>query len=363
MKTISDESATETTENSAEQINEPVTFTGNTSEYFKIWIVNVCLSIITLGIYSAWAKVRNTRYLYGNTHLAGASFDYVAKPESILKGRLLAALFFLTWLSITSYTPEYELYFFYTLILMTPWLMVKALSFRANNTSYRNMRFSFHGSYSSAMIVYWGYLLFVSIITLGLAYPWALNKKQQFIINHSAYGSKRFSFSSCTKEYYGIFIGASFFGLVIGILASYLFQEINSSLNMLPIFSSDYQTYGLFFTSIFIVPCIGYLAAGTYIQTHKTNYTLSAIKIDQLSLSCDLSVSRMTWLYSSNIVAIICSMGLLIPWAKIRTYQYRVESIKITGLGNLDNYIVTNQTNQQALGDSISDIFDVEIGL
>ncbi len=33
-------------------------FTGQQGEYFRIWIVNVCLSVITLGIYSAWAKVR-----------------------------------------------------------------------------------------------------------------------------------------------------------------------------------------------------------------------------------------------------------------------------------------------------------------
>ncbi len=35
----------------------PLNFTGKGSEYFKIWIVNIALSLITLGIYSAWAKV------------------------------------------------------------------------------------------------------------------------------------------------------------------------------------------------------------------------------------------------------------------------------------------------------------------
>ena len=35
----------------------PFKFTGKASEYFGIWIVNLFLSLITLGIYSAWAKV------------------------------------------------------------------------------------------------------------------------------------------------------------------------------------------------------------------------------------------------------------------------------------------------------------------
>ncbi len=30
-------------------------FTGNGGEYFRIWIVNLMLTIVTLGIYSAWA--------------------------------------------------------------------------------------------------------------------------------------------------------------------------------------------------------------------------------------------------------------------------------------------------------------------
>ena len=64
-------------------------FTGRAGEYFRIWMVNVCLSVLTLGIYSAWAKVRRRRYFYGNTLLDGAALDYLADPRAILKGRLI----------------------------------------------------------------------------------------------------------------------------------------------------------------------------------------------------------------------------------------------------------------------------------
>ena len=65
----------------------PLAFTGNTGEYFKIWIVNVFLTVLTLGIYSAWAKVRNKRYFYGNTLLDGAAFEYHATGRQLLPGR------------------------------------------------------------------------------------------------------------------------------------------------------------------------------------------------------------------------------------------------------------------------------------
>ena len=65
---------------SVEQKGQDLRFTGTGKEFFGIWIINVVLSICTLGIYSAWAKVRTKRYFYGNTILAGSSFEYVANP-------------------------------------------------------------------------------------------------------------------------------------------------------------------------------------------------------------------------------------------------------------------------------------------
>ncbi|MDP9808249.1 uncharacterized membrane protein YjgN (DUF898 family) [Rhizobium tibeticum] len=62
-------------------------FTGSASEYFGIWIVNVLLTIVTIGIYSAWAKVRRNRYFYGNTVLLGRAFEYHATGKQIFLGR------------------------------------------------------------------------------------------------------------------------------------------------------------------------------------------------------------------------------------------------------------------------------------
>jgi uncharacterized membrane protein YjgN (DUF898 family) len=57
-------------------------FRGTGREFFRIWIVNFALTLITVGIYSAWAKVRTRRYFYGNTALAGHTFDYHASPNA-----------------------------------------------------------------------------------------------------------------------------------------------------------------------------------------------------------------------------------------------------------------------------------------
>jgi uncharacterized membrane protein YjgN (DUF898 family) len=68
----------------ASRVHIPFEFRGSGAEYFRIWIVNLLLTIVTLGIYSAWAKVRRLRYFYGNTYLDGHSFEFHGRPLAIL---------------------------------------------------------------------------------------------------------------------------------------------------------------------------------------------------------------------------------------------------------------------------------------
>ncbi|HZR68833.1 MAG TPA: DUF898 family protein, partial [Burkholderiales bacterium] len=72
-------------------------FTASASEYFRIWVVNLLFTLLTAGIYSAWAKVRKKRYFYGSTKFDGATFDYFASPRAILNGRIIAFAVFVVY--------------------------------------------------------------------------------------------------------------------------------------------------------------------------------------------------------------------------------------------------------------------------
>ena len=41
-----------------------IEFKGKAMEYFGIWLANILLTVVTIGIFSAWAKVRRLRYFY-----------------------------------------------------------------------------------------------------------------------------------------------------------------------------------------------------------------------------------------------------------------------------------------------------------
>ncbi|HSC80041.1 MAG TPA: DUF898 family protein, partial [Chitinolyticbacter sp.] len=124
----------------------PLAFHGQGSEYFRIWIVNLALSIVTLGIYSAWAKVRRLKYFYGNTELAGARFDYTADPLKILKGRAIAFVFFAAYGVLSQIHPATAIIAVLLLWLALPWMIVRSLAFNMRHTRYRNVSFGFAGT-------------------------------------------------------------------------------------------------------------------------------------------------------------------------------------------------------------------------
>ena len=128
----------------------PIVFTGSGGEYFRIWIVNLLLSILSLGIYSAWAKVRRQRYFHRNTRLAGSAFDYHARPAAILLGRIVAAAGLVVFVVAAELQPLAAVGLLAAWLIGLPWIVHRALRFRHANTSWRGIRFGFLGTVGQA---------------------------------------------------------------------------------------------------------------------------------------------------------------------------------------------------------------------
>ena len=121
----------------------PLKFTGTGGEYFRIWVVNLLLTIVTLGIYSAWAKVRKTRFFWSNTQLDGASFQYHGNPAAILRGRILVGVFFFAYSIVGRISVQAGVVAAVVLGLLAPWLFFQAMRFKLSNTTWRGLRFGF----------------------------------------------------------------------------------------------------------------------------------------------------------------------------------------------------------------------------
>lgn len=148
-------------------------FKGTAAEYFGIWIVNILLTIITLGFYAPWAKVRRLRYFYGNTWFIQRCFDFTGVPVKILAGRMIALLVYGAFTYAMNHSASMVLGGLLLIFFAVPWLVRSSIRFRARNSKFGNSRFFFAGSNKSA---YWCFLkcVLVTAFTTGLFFPVAV---------------------------------------------------------------------------------------------------------------------------------------------------------------------------------------------
>lgn len=340
-------------------------FHGTASEYFRIWVVNTLLSILTLGVYSAWAKVRTNKYFYGNTRLSGASFDYHASPIQILKGRLILVAGLAVYYTVGQYAPGYDALILIVMMLFVPYLVVRSLTFQLRNTSYRNIRFGFEGKVKDAYIVYIK-AFFVTILTLGIATFWADWVRSRYSINNMRFGQSRFETSCTSGEFFGIYI--RLFGLTVllsialALIGAFIAGYSEASAEA----TGDISALGVmsFVEAVLIIlylPMALFFVA--YMQARKFNLLANTTLIaDKHQLASRLKVGKLFWIYLSNIIVVIFSVGLMIPWAKIRVAKYRITQTQIQVKGSLDNVLASETQYISAMGEEVGDYMDVDLG-
>ncbi len=339
------------------QVNQPFEFRGKAGEFFKIWIVNLMLSIVTLGIYSAWAKVRTRRYFYGNTLLLNAPFDYLADPVKILKGRLAAFALILFYSLSGLISPLLQGALLISFVPLLPWIVVKALKFNWYNSAYRNIRFHFRGEYGQALWTFIGLPVLVAL-SFGLAYPYFARERKRFVIANTAYGNGAFDMSARAGQFYAIYAKTTAVSLLIVLVAS----AANYALTLLiPVSSEPTRVLFPAMSALLFFPFLAIVYA--YVYTSMTNLVVNHTTLQGLRFESRLQTAYMCWLYFSNALAVIFTLGLLIPWAMVRTARYRISSISLLADGDPDAFFAAEAEKAGAVGEELGDLLDVDIGL
>ncbi|WFF38749.1 DUF898 domain-containing protein [Moraxella nasibovis] len=332
-------------------------FLGNGMDYFKIWIVNLVLTIITIGFYSPWAKVRRLRYFYGNTQINQRSFDFTANPKRILIGRLIAITLYLI-ISVTSnLSVEIALIGSALLFLAVPWLIRSSMRFMARNSQYNNVRFGFNGKLGTL------YLLFIAMailgtLSFGLLMPlfWRAFKRYQF--DNTYFGQLKFNFGASVGDFYKatllpmmlfIFMVAALFG--IGFSG---YMDTTADMDNPAIDTVFLVMIGVFYLGmLLIIP----LAKGLL---HKAIWSKMSLGNNRFKL-VNFSVLKFALINLTNYIAIILSLGLLYPWAAVRLHRYKTETLSLVAVDDFETLTTPSTDNISPVAEEISDVFDIDV--
>lgn len=331
-------------------------FRGSAAEYFRIWVVNLLFTLLTLGIYSAWAKVRKKRYLYGCTRLDGDAFNYFASARAILKGRILAVAVFFAYALATELYPPSVWGFLGAGLALAPLILVRALRFNARMSAWRGLRFDFPARVREAVPLYLGMPLLV-VATLGLAFPWFMARHRQFVMSHHAFGASPLRCSMPVGRVYGIYFRAGLIVGVMGAAAAFGAGLLAAWLLRLP------EIRWLAFLLPALAIYFAYALAYAYVQARMTNLAWESTVGEGVRFSSTLGAIALARLYISNLLAILFTAGLAVPWAVIRTLRYRLDNFAMRVTEEVVHQASPELLRVGAAGQELGEIFNVDLGL
>jgi uncharacterized membrane protein YjgN (DUF898 family) len=317
-------------------------FSGSGSEYFRIWIVNLLLTVATLGIYSAWAKTRRLQYFYRNTHLAGASFDFRGNPAAILRGRLLAVVLLAAYHYAFGFSAAAGAVTVTLLVAGLPFMMRSALRFRLSNTWYRGLPFGFaggirpaYGVYSLpvAMFILPGALVALlpdkpmvrSIFLLYLCWPLMHGAMKRYQHSSLMYGDQRAEFGATSTELAAPYV-VSFVG---GIVFTVVYMGV-----MYAAFSGRSAGAGGIGSALMaiggvVLLYLFFILSALFVMVRMNNIAWSDTRFPGVRIESTMRLRSFFGLQAVNVLLTLLTLGLYRPFAAVRTWRYRLAHVQV----------------------------------
>ncbi|HWP20123.1 MAG TPA: YjgN family protein [Burkholderiaceae bacterium] len=372
----------------------PVEFTGSGSEYFRIWIVNLLLTLVTLGLYYPWAKVRKLRYFYGNTWLGGHSLDFHGEPKKMLRGTVLAGALFFVYARASEFSAVAALVAAVALAALWPLLLRGALQFRLGHTSWRGLRLAFAGStadaYKALMIPLLLFLLPTALVAangeereaalldgagllramgavwllfaVGLPYfHWRLKKYQH---DHLRLGQLQTELRLGPRPVYGVYLRTLLLLLalpaVFGLVAWWWASGRQGALSQQWIIALLVFGWALFvFGGLYL-----YMVVVPYFTVAMQNLVWTKTGNRYLRFRSELRLGRYLGLQLKNWLLVLVTLGLYWPWAAVATRRLRLESVTLVSRVDLDDLVAALQQRRgDAAADMADDLLGLDIGL
>jgi len=308
---------------------------GTGGALFGLVFVNGLLTMLTLGIYSFWAKNKVREFHYSHTELDGDRFAYHGTGGELLRGYFKAmVVVFALFIAVTivgvgigiALGDNKELASTIVSILLYAGiavLMIAAVNgarrYRLSRSSWRGIRFSFHGKLSEFLPFMVGGIL-LSILSLGFYTPYFENKRRAFFVTHARFGSEPFMYEADGRE---------------------LFKEYLKAL-------------------LLTIPTLGIYWVWYAAFKHRyfwNNTTMRGARFHSTVSGSDLLALSLT-----NILLVVFTLGIGATWAATRTHAFFCDNVTL--MGTVDWASISQQAQPASTtGEGLADSFDVDVGI
>lgn len=305
---------------------------GTGGSLFGLVFVNGLLTVLTLGIYSFWAKNKVREFHYSHTEVDGDRFAYHGTGAELFSGALKASAIMivlglvysvLTTLLGARNSPGVliatTLTFYIGIGLLICFAINNARRYRLSRSSWRGIRFSFHGDSAEFLKLMVKGTLF-SIVTLGFYTPYFQNQRRAFLVNNSRFGTEPFEYRADGSELMG--------------------EYIKAFLLTIPTLGLCWIWYSAFKQR--------YLWGNTTMRGGRFRSSVTGGELFKLHLT--------------NALLVFFTLGIGMPWAITRTKSFWFDNMALHGTVDWAS-IQQRAQEAAATGEGIAEGFDVDVGI
>ena len=305
-----------------------LSFIGKGGELFGIQIVNLLLTVITLGFYYPWAKAKELKYMYGNTTLEGSSFEFSGTGEEMFKGFLkfvgilLGLIILSILLNIFIFNGLGIFVLYAAFFILSPLAIHGSYRYRMSRTKWRGIRFGYRGDRNEFVKMFFKGIL-LTFVTIGIYGAWFAIDLRNYLISNIRFGSAHLKYQGNGGEY--------FKKIVVGYILTIL-------------------TLGIY---------------SFWWQKDLFNYFIDNMwleKDDQrITFKSSATGGGFATLMIVNILIVVFTLGLGTSWVITRTLEFIMQNIQLEGDANLEELHQTEEEYTDALGEDMADFFDLDL--
>lgn len=310
----------------------------------ELGLKNGLLNIVTLTLYRFWGKTEVRRRLWSAIRLNDEPFEYTGRGKELFLGFLAAigliVLPFLVLVLVVQFFSEKLLILLLPLLYLGLFFLVGAgifLAFRylASRTTWRGVRFQLRGSPNDFGLFTLGGIL-LTIVTFGWYAPAFSLKMYERLWSGLSFGDQPFRWVKpqgySVYRPFALAWGVAFAGYIV-LLLPILFM-LGAGGGDAPSEGALAGMGGLILLAFPIYAVAVLLAAAAY-QVALLRRVAASIHFGEARFTINVRKRDLIWLYFSNYLIVMFTLGFLLPLVEARTARFMVRRLTSEGTAPL----------------------------
>lgn len=351
-------------------------FTGTWQDYAPIAFTNLLLTIVTLGIYTFWARARTRRYLWSRTRFIDDRLEWTGTGLELFIGYVIAFFLFIVPFGVINLVLQgvmmrghqgaaglmvFVLYL--AILFLFGVARFRALRYRLSRTFWHGIR---GGSDRQGVAYGWSYFwkTLLSFVTVYLMTPWSMARLWNERWNAMSFGSLPFRAQARWQPVFGRFmlfyvapvvlaigVGVLVF-VVMGLgMASGMRTDTPPTAGTIVLLAiAAFGFYVFFFGVLGLVAMIFYAAF--------FREAIGATSLGKLEFGFGASTKDWILLYLGNVGLVIVTLGIGAIFIPYRNWAFFIRHMAAYGEVEVDT-LGQSRTREPGQGEGLLDAFDV----